>query len=182
MTVVAGEFTGETVARLREAGLRATRPRLAVTEALRAMGGHHTADEVHAHLVRHGVALPRTSVYNSLITLADLGVVLRADVGPGAAVYEVAETWHHHFVCRRCGQVSDVSCAGEAKPCLTPDDEVGEVDEAQIIFRGTCRRCLSEGSAGGPAQPRATHRSAPGGSPRGDRAGDIHHERRDPRH
>jgi Fe2+ or Zn2+ uptake regulation protein len=157
---VAGELTNETVARLQQAGLRATRPRLAVTEALRAMGGHHTADEVHAHLVRHGIALPRTSVYNSLVTLADLGVVLRADVGPGAAVYEVADAWHHHFVCRRCGRVSDVSCLVGAKPCLTAGDDVGRIDEAQVVFRGTCRHCLAENVPTSPDEPQ----SPPSGS------------------
>lgn len=156
---MAGELTNETVARLRAAGLRATRPRLAVTEALRAMGGHHTADDVHAHLVEHGIALPRTSVYNSLVALAALGVVLRADVGPGAAVYEVADIWHHHFVCRRCGRVSDVPCLAGAKPCLTPGDDVGQIDEAQVIFRGTCRHCLAESGPAGPDEPQ----SAPSG-------------------
>ncbi len=128
--------------RLRSAGLRATRPRLAVTEALRAMGGHHTADEVHAHLVEHGTSLPRTSVYNALVALSELGVVLRADVGPGAAVYEYAESWHHHFVCQRCGRVTDVTCLIGAKPCLTAGHDVGRVDEAQVIFRGICHDCL----------------------------------------
>ncbi|MET8138726.1 Fur family transcriptional regulator [Sphaerisporangium sp. NPDC005288] len=141
-----GEFADDTVASLRASGLRATRPRLAVTEALRSMGGHRTADDVHAHLAGRGITLPRTSVYNSLVTLAELGVVLRADVGPGAAVYEVADRWHHHFVCRRCGKVSDVACVVDAKPCLTPGDDMGEVDEAQVIFRGVCRACLG-GSA-----------------------------------
>ncbi|GAA3812889.1 Fur family transcriptional regulator [Sphaerisporangium flaviroseum] len=151
---MAGKLPDDIVTRLREAGLRATRPRLAVTEALRAMGGHHTADDVHAHLARHGTALPRTSVYNSLVTLADLGVVLRAEVGPGAAVYEVADSWHHHFVCRRCGEVGDVPCVAGAKPCLTPGDDVGQVDEAQVIFRGTCRRCLAAGDPADPAAPK----------------------------
>jgi Fur family ferric uptake transcriptional regulator len=170
---VADELTNETVARLQAAGLRATRPRLAVTEGLRTMGGHHTADEVHAHLVKQGIVLPRTSVYNSLAVLADLGVVLRADVGSGAAVYEVADTWHHHFVCRQCGRVSDVSCLVGAKPCLTAGDDVGRIDEAQVIFRGTCRHCLAEN---GPAS-RDEPQSAPSGSAHGDRAGDAHDER-----
>ncbi|GAA1906391.1 Fur family transcriptional regulator [Streptantibioticus ferralitis] len=171
-----GDPAQETVARLREAGLRVTRPRLAVTDALRSMGGHRTADEVHAHLGEHGVTLPRTSVYNSLVVLADLGVVLRADVGPGAAVYEFADTWHHHFVCTRCGRVSDVSCLVGAKPCLTAGDDVGRVDEAQVIFRGTCRHCLHEHASNAPGEPP----SAPSVPPRGDRSGDPHDEHRDP--
>jgi Fur family ferric uptake transcriptional regulator len=147
---MAGESTSETAARLHDAGLKATRPRLAVTEALRSMGGHHTADEVHAHLITHGIAVPRTSIYNSLAALADLGVVLRADVGPGAAVYEVADSWHHHFVCGRCGRVSDVPRLDGAKPCLTPGADVGQADEARVIFRGTCRQCLRRRRSGQP--------------------------------
>lgn len=162
---MAGELSKETAARLQEAGLRATRPRLAVTEALRAMGGHHTADEVHAHLVKHGTTLPRTSVYNSLVTLADVGVVLRADVGPGAAVYEVADTWHHHFICRWCGRVSDVPCLVGAKPCLTPGDDIGRIDEAQVIFRGACNDCLVQNGPATPDEPQ----SAPSGSVHGGR-------------
>ncbi|HEX3789780.1 MAG TPA: Fur family transcriptional regulator [Pseudonocardiaceae bacterium] len=132
---------GQVADRLRGAGLRVTRPRLAVVAALRTMGGHRNADEVHAHLVKHDHPLPRTSVYNSLVLLADLGVLMRADVGPGAVVYEATETWHHHFVCRRCGAVLDVPCVVGAAPCLSPGDEVGDVDEAQVIFRGVCRDC-----------------------------------------
>jgi Fur family ferric uptake transcriptional regulator len=131
--------------RLQDAGLRATRPRIAVAEALRKMGGHRTADEVHAQLARDGVTVPRTSVYNSLIVLADVGIALRADVGPGAVVYEVAETWHHHFVCRRCGRISDVPCVTGERPCLSPGDGFGVVEEAQVIFRGVCARCVVSG-------------------------------------
>lgn len=133
--------------RLRASGLRVTRPRRAVLGALRAMGGHHSADEVHAHLTGAGIALPRASVYNSLAALADHGVVLRADVGPGAVVYEATDTWHHHFVCRSCGRIIDVPCLVGEKPCLTAaeaEEDVGLVDEAQVILRGTCRDCLGD--------------------------------------
>jgi Fe2+ or Zn2+ uptake regulation protein len=133
--------TGEIAVWLRHAGLRATRPRLAVAQALHAMGGHHTADEVHAYLVKNDVTLSRMSVYNSLVVLAEAGLIQRADVGRGATVYEQAGAWHHHFICRRCGQVSDVSCLIGAKPCLTPLEDVGLVDEAQVLFRGICHSC-----------------------------------------
>ena len=127
--------------RLRAAGLKATRPRIEVAESLRRMGGHRSADQVHARLAEDGVTLPRTSVYNALTALADAGVVLRADVGPGAVVYEVADHWHHHFVCRACGAVADVPCVVGESPCLSPGDGFGEVEEAQVIFRGLCPAC-----------------------------------------
>ena len=131
--------------RLRTAGLRATRPRMVVAETLRTMGGHRTADEVHARLRDDAAGLPRASVYNSLAALADAGIALRADVGPGAVVYEIAAAWHHHFVCRRCGLISDVACVTGERPCLSPAEHVGLVEEAQVIFRGLCAACLEVG-------------------------------------
>jgi Fe2+ or Zn2+ uptake regulation protein len=141
---VADESTEPVAIRLKAAGHRVTRPRLAVVAALRELGGHHTADEVHAHLIRRNTPLPRTSVYNSLVLLADLGGVMRADIGPGAVVYEAADAWHHHFVCRSCGSVHDVPCVIGTPPCLSPGEDVGRVDEAQVIFRGICRNCLGD--------------------------------------
>jgi Fe2+ or Zn2+ uptake regulation protein len=128
--------------RLREAGLRATRPRLAVYSALESLGGHRSADEVYDHIVTEGDQLSRASVYNALAALTAAGLVLTADAGPGRALYETATAWHHHAVCRVCGEVSDMDCAIGSKPCLSPDGEWGQVDEAQIIFRGICAACL----------------------------------------
>lgn len=126
---------------LRAAGLRVTRPRLAVHRALAGLGGHRTADEVAAKVAGGGDTLARASVYNALEALGSAGLVMQASTGAGAALYEVATTWHHHFVCRRCGNVTDVPCAVGAKPCLDPRLAGDEVDEAEVIYRGVCADC-----------------------------------------
>lgn len=142
--------------RLKEAGMRITRPRLAVVAALDSLGGHRTADDVHDHLVTAGEELPRTSVYNALSALCAAGVATTADVGAGAAAYELASHWHHHFVCRVCRAVMDVDCLIGEKPCLTPVGDFGSVDEAQVIFRGVCLSCAAAArSAADPASSAA---------------------------
>ncbi|WP_163505970.1 Fur family transcriptional regulator [Fodinicola acaciae] len=130
--------TAELTDRVRDSGLRATTPRVEVLAALEDLGGHRTAEEVHDALAAR---LPRSSVYNVLSSLADAGLVLRADAGPGAVLYEAGDRWHHHFVCRRCRRVFDVECVTGERPCLTPGTEVGVVEEAQVIFRGICTEC-----------------------------------------
>jgi Fur family ferric uptake transcriptional regulator len=80
-------------------------------------------------------------VYNVLASLAEASLALTADAGPGPVLYEAGREWHHHFVCRSCHRVFDVECLVGAKPCLTPGTDVGEVDEAQVIFRGICTEC-----------------------------------------
>jgi Fur family ferric uptake transcriptional regulator len=127
---------------LREAGLRATRPRLLVLAALEQLGGHRSADELVATLDAQGTSLPRQSVYNVLESLVAAGLVLPADAGPGRALFEAGTAFHHHFVCRECGVVQDVSCVVGVKPCLDPRLVDAEVDEAQVIFRGRCPACV----------------------------------------
>ncbi len=130
--------------RLRERGLRATRPRIDVLAALEDLGGHRTADEVRDRLTADGRPLPRSSVYNVVTCLIGAGLAQNADAGPGPALYEARREWHHHFVCRACHRVFDVDCIVGARPCLTPGTDVGMVEEAQVIFRGTCAACAAQ--------------------------------------
>lgn len=136
-------------AALRAAGRRVTRPRLAVYRTLAALGGHRSADEVAGALTAHHEPLPRTSVYNALEVLREAGVVMQARAGTGAALYEAAAVWHHHFVCRRCGSITDVPCQTGTKPCLHPDLPGVDVDEAEVIYHGVCSDCRTQGLTAG---------------------------------
>lgn len=124
--------------RIRNAGVRVTRPRLLVLSLLHEIGGHRSAEDMVDVLRSRRSTLPRASVYNVLNDLADRGLVMRVDAGPGRALYEAATTWHHHFVCRVCQCILDVPCAVGSKPCMMPEIEGLVVDEAQVIFRGLC--------------------------------------------
>lgn len=141
-------MTGDPAERLRAAGLRATRQRVAVVEALRESGGHRTADEIARAMAATGRAVPRASLYHALAALVAGGVVLVADAGPGATRYEVSETWHHHLVCRACSAVVDVPCVRGERPCLEPDLPGVVADEAQVVFRGLCGACAARPAAG----------------------------------
>lgn len=127
--------------RVRAAGLRATRPRVLILELLDRLEGHSSADEVVDELDAAGTALPRATVYNVLGDLSERGLVMTADAGPGRALYEVAGRWHHHFVCRRCGAVTDVECGADDRPCLDAAVPGAVIDEAQVIYRGLCATC-----------------------------------------
>jgi Fe2+ or Zn2+ uptake regulation protein len=137
-----GQRAAELGRQLHGHGLRATAPRVEILAALEDLGGHRSADEVRDRLAAGGRELPRSSVYNVLASLAAAGLAMTADAGPGAALYEAGREWHHHFVCRSCHRVFDVECLVGARPCLTAGTEVGQVDEAQVIFRGICTECM----------------------------------------
>lgn len=128
--------------RIRAAGLRVTRQRAAVFEAV-AAEPHASAGAV---LAAVSVALPRVShqaVYDCLADLHDAGLLRRITVNGGPALYETrTHDNHHHCVCRACGLVVDVDCAVGAAPCLDPADAAGFlIDEAEVTYRGLCASC-----------------------------------------
>lgn len=135
---------------LRAAGLRATRPRTLVYAMLREVGGHRSVDEVVQLLEQRGHSIPRMSIYNVMADLTGASLVMAADAGPGRALYEASDEWHHHFVCRGCGRIEDVPCLTGRKPCLLPPKSLpgSTIDEAQVIFRGHCADCAAKAAAG----------------------------------
>jgi Fur family transcriptional regulator, stress-responsive regulator len=129
---------------LREHGLQATAQRLAV---LRAVGRrpHSTADDVAAEVRGEIGTISRQAVYDALGALADSGLIRRIQPAGSPARYEdrVGDN-HHHLICRACGKTVDVDCAVGETPCLTAAADSGyRIDEAEVIYWGTCPACLS---------------------------------------
>jgi Fur family ferric uptake transcriptional regulator len=71
------------------------------------------------------------------------GLVRRIEPAGSSALYETRTgDNHHHLVCRVCGGVTDVDCVVGNAPCLEPSDHAGfAVDEAEVVFWGTCGEC-----------------------------------------
>ena len=130
---------------LHDAGLRVTGVRLAVLRALRT-DQHRSADEV-VRAVRADLGGASVqAVYDTLHALTDAGLLRRVEPAGHPARYErrVGDN-HHHIVCRSCGAIADVDCAVGEAPCLTASDDHGfAVDEAEVVFWGTCPDCSTE--------------------------------------
>jgi Fur family transcriptional regulator, stress-responsive regulator len=127
---------------LRGAGLRVTRPRIAVLTAVRT---HPHADtDTIIQAVREDLPdVSHQAVYDSLHTLTSSGLVRRIQPSNSVARYEsrVGDN-HHHVVCRSCGAIADVDCAVGEVPCLTASNDHGyEVEEAEVIYWGRCPAC-----------------------------------------
>jgi Fe2+ or Zn2+ uptake regulation protein len=138
-------MAAEFEARLRAASLRVTEPRLAVLAALR--GHPHVDTDTVLALVRADhPAVSRQAVYDVLRALTDARLVRRIQPAGTTARYEsrTADN-HHHAVCRRCGAITDVDCAAGTSPCLTASDDHGfVVDEAEVVYWGTCPDCATK--------------------------------------
>ena len=127
---------------LRAAGLRVTGPRVAVLTALHEHRHADTTSLIEAVRTEHG-DVSHQAVYDVLRVLTDAGLVRRIQPSGSVARYEsrVGDN-HHHLVCRSCGAIADVDCAVGDAPCLAASDDSGYViDEAEVIYWGTCPSC-----------------------------------------
>jgi Fur family transcriptional regulator, stress-responsive regulator len=134
--------------RLREKALRVTAPRLAV---LGAVDEHPHADtDALAKVVRSRLgSVSHQTVYDVLRILTEVGLIRRIQPAGATARYETrVSDNHHHLVCRVCRTIVDVDCAVGQSPCLHAGDGHGfEVDEAEVVYWGTCPDCLARSSA-----------------------------------
>jgi Fe2+ or Zn2+ uptake regulation protein len=141
--VVAVDARAEIVERLRDGGMRITRPRRMVIDALVRGPGHHmTAPEIVAAVRADDPEFYESTVYRILDRLLELGIVERVQLGPGGAVFHLPHRPHHHLMCQRCGDVVEI-------PASLLDDLAAQL-HAQHGFRlrptastlvGSCARC-----------------------------------------
>ncbi len=127
---------------LRDAALRVTRPRVAVLTAVHA-SPHADTDSIIRAVRGDLPEVSHQAVYDVLRALTSAGLVRRIQPAGSVSRYEsrVGDN-HHHVVCRSCGAIADVDCAVGDAPCLTAAHDQGfTIDEAEVVYWGTCPSC-----------------------------------------
>lgn len=147
-TLIAMDVTTEDlVAALRGQGLRVTTARRAVCGVLVGSHGEHlSAADIHERTqAAAGAAIDQSTVYRTLDTLEDAGLVTHTHMGHGALVYHLAEEApHQHLVCSGCGRTIGV-------PATQLRRFFGEItrltgfvaDPTHVAFSGRCADCVA---------------------------------------
>lgn len=148
----------ETTAKdLQDRGLRLTRQRKVILEALRKTKAHPDAYALY-HEVRD--VLPRISlatVYRTLKVLAGMGLVREVESSGAFARFDGRVDPHHHITCTGCGRISDVELSEIGNLPVRPSAAHGPftVTGYRIELLGLCGPCADR-------RPRARKRSPKG--------------------
>ena len=138
--------------RLVEAGHRVTAPRRAVLVHIATKGNTFTA----ADLIESFKATPsvgRATIFRTLDLLVELNLLERVHLeASGASGYAyvlcgLADTHHHHTVCTRCGEVSNLEgCFLDAKRLRGLSAQGSfRVDDHHLELYGVCGKCQKIG-------------------------------------
>jgi Fur family ferric uptake transcriptional regulator len=128
---------------LRTHGYRNTAQRALILQVLEASQEHLTAAQIADALQERYVPLNRSTVYRTLETLLDIGMIKSSRIGR-VTYYEFLHAGdnHHHLVCTSCH--TTVHVHGEDTDAVLTREAAAagfEVSEIEILVSGVCRAC-----------------------------------------
>ena len=130
---------------LRKSGYKATAPRLAVIDVLQKASRPLSAQGI-VSVIEKGV--DQATVYRTVKSLKNIGVIRQVDLRHNHAHYELANTEeHHHLVCIQCGRVEDVERCGiehMQTSVLRASKHFSEIRQHALEFYGLCKSCAKK--------------------------------------
>jgi Fur family iron response transcriptional regulator len=124
------------VQRLRAAGLRPTRQRMALAKLLFDTGDRHvTAEQLHHEATSGRVRVSLATVYNTLHQFTAARLLREVVVQPGRSYFDTNTTDHHHFFIESNGHLEDIPGDSVALSRL-PDPPAGtRIARIEVIVR-----------------------------------------------
>lgn len=130
----------------KERGLPITVQRRAVFEAMLDREDHPAADDIYDAVRLAMPNLSRTSVYRTLETLVETGMVQKVCHPGSTARFDPKISRHHHLVCMKCEKIFDIESAKlDAVPWPNVRAQGFEIADYHIHFRGVCADCRRQG-------------------------------------
>jgi Fur family ferric uptake transcriptional regulator len=128
--------------RLRSSGGRVTHQRRLVLQALVDTQPHPSAEDVAEHVGAVAPEIHLSTVYRTLSTLTELGVISHVHLGHGRSVYHFAHDARPHLVCRACGRVDHVDADTFAAVRTLISASTGfELDRGHYAWSARCPEC-----------------------------------------
>lgn len=132
---------------IRSRGLKATRQRDLIVEALARAKGHLTVEQIVTDVRRQDARVSQATVYRTMRLLVECGLASARQFGDGQTLYEIAgERNHHdHLICTRCKTIIEF----ENDRIEHLQDSVAKrhgflVTHHKMELYGLCKQCREE--------------------------------------
>jgi Fur family iron response transcriptional regulator len=122
--------------RLRSAGLRPTRQRLALGQLLFGAGDRHvTAETLHAEALAAGEQVSLATVYNTLHQFKRAGLLRELAIDGSRAYFDTNISNHNHFFVEDEGELMDISGDGIRVDGLPKPPEGMKISHIDVVVR-----------------------------------------------
>lgn len=124
------------IERLKTAGLRPTRQRLALSKLLFDKGNRHlTAEQLHGETMAANVPVSLATVYNTLHQFTTAGLLREVVVEPGRSYFDTNVEEHHHFYFEETCGLKDIPSGDVRLNDLPTAPEGTRVSRVDVIIR-----------------------------------------------
>ena len=121
---------------LQEKGVSLSHQRLKVLEYLSTHECHPTVEQIYQSLHQEIPTLSKSTVYNTLRTLAEIGVVKELMIENNEARYDIITDFHGHFKCDQCGRIYNFNVQIDDMACNGLTDFF--IKQRDVYFKGVC--------------------------------------------
>ena len=118
---------------------RNTQQKEAVKEYLMNVCSHPTAENIYLSVKKKIPNISKGTVYRVLNSFVESGYI--KEILSDVSHYDGDLRKHAHFICKKCGNVSDLF-DNKSKIVYTENSQIGKIDDWQLNFYGTCKKCL----------------------------------------
>ncbi|RJQ48272.1 MAG: ferric iron uptake transcriptional regulator [Gammaproteobacteria bacterium] len=129
---------------LKNAGLKATLPRIKILQMLESSPERHlSAEDIYKSLLEGGEDVGLATVYRVLTQFESAGLVSRHHFEGGHSVFELNEGKHHdHILCVKCGKVEEFmdEMIEERQRAIAKKAGFSMTDHSLYIY-GICAAC-----------------------------------------
>lgn len=121
-------------------GLKVSEQRIMILDFLYETQTHPTADEIFQTLNQSDPILSRATVYNTLKTFVETGVIQALEMRDNETRYDAALHEHGHFRCKHCKKIYNVAI----NPNLLEMELPGFIiEDHSVTLRGVCPDCAT---------------------------------------
>jgi Fur family iron response transcriptional regulator len=122
--------------RLRTAGLRLTRPRLALARLLFDGDDRHiSAEQLFGEAAAASIPVSLATVYNVLHQFTDAGLLREVVIAPGRSYFDTNIENHHHFYCESSGVLQDIAGQDVTVSGIPVPPAGTEISRVEVIIR-----------------------------------------------
>lgn len=122
--------------RIRAAGLRPTRQRVALARLLFEPGARHiTAEILHTEASSAGFTVSLATVYNTLHQFVRVGLLREITVQPGRSYFDTNVADHHHFFHEARAELEDIETVAVDLASLPEPPAGTEIERIDVVIR-----------------------------------------------
>jgi Fur family transcriptional regulator, peroxide stress response regulator len=126
----------------RETGLRLTPQRLEIFRELSTATDHPSAETIHKRLLKKFPTISLDTVYRTLATFAQQGLIDKVETAESQGRFEVRLTRHQHLICRSCKEIMDFTWPSFEQAHLPEEIAAwGHIEKKSAVVYGVCRKC-----------------------------------------